>query len=83
MDVFTTLIQTVGFPIFVAMYLLHRHEKKLEMLYEEQKQTNVVMAVLVKVLASNENTSIPAEVVDEVSGVFNTPLPPSKKNSER
>lgn len=45
-------IATLGFPIFVSVYLLTRFEKKLEMLLEEHKQANTVLSVLMKVLTT-------------------------------
>ena len=78
MDAFVTIIQTVGFPIFVAVYLLHRHEKKLDKLWQEHRQTNVVLAVLVKVL-TQDGAAVPDSVVDEVSGVTSMPTPPSSR----
>lgn len=64
-------IATLGFPIFVASFLLFRLEKRLEQLYEENKQSNIVLAVLLKSLM--DGTAVPSEVLDELSGM--TPVP--------
>ena len=69
MDAFVVIIQTVGFPIFVAVYLLHRYGAQMDKMAEAQKTTNVVLAVLVKTLTQGNQMAIPESVMDEVSGV--------------
>ena len=73
MDIAVQLIQSLGFPIFVAVYLLHIYSKKLEAFHAAQNRTNVLLAVLVKALAADADISIPKEVIDEVSGVTDVP----------
>ena len=73
MDAFVIIIQTVGFPIFVALYLLIRYEKKIDKMAEAQKTTNVVLAVLVKVHSHGNQLSVPEVIVDDVSGVVSVP----------
>jgi len=68
MEVFINLIQQVGFPIFIAVYLLHAYSKKLDQFHSEQTRTNLLLVVLVKALTKG-NIAIPEEVEDEVSGV--------------
>lgn len=43
-------IATLGFPIFVAVYLLTKLERKLELLWEENKRTNVVLTTLAQAM---------------------------------
>ncbi len=74
MDIAIQLIQQLGFPIFVSVYLLHIHSKKLDAFHVTQTRTNVLLAVLVRVLtADHPDIAIPTEVVDEVSGVVDVP----------
>jgi hypothetical protein len=72
MEIATQLIQALGFPIFVCLWLMYRVEKRLEKQHAEQHRTNVLLAVVVKVL--DGETSVPENVVDEVSGVVSVPL---------
>lgn len=68
-------IATLGFPIFVASFLLFRLEKKIELLWEANKQSNVVLAVLLKCLT--DGTAPPVEVMEEASGIVTPPpVPP-------
>ena len=73
MDIAVQLIQSLGFPIFVSVYLLHIHSKKLDAFHATQTRTNVLLAVLVRVLAADTEIAIPEEVIDEVSGVTDVP----------
>lgn len=72
MEIATQLIQALGFPIFVCLWLMYRVEKRMEKQHAEQHRTNVLLAVIVKVLDGEE--SVPDNVVDEVSGVVSVPL---------
>jgi len=63
------IIQALGFPIFVCLWLMYRQDKKSDLIYEAHKRTNVVLAVLVKVLTSDNGVAVPSHIVDEVSGV--------------
>ena len=64
------VISELGFPIFVALYFMYVHSKKLDRFYDEQNRTNVLLAVLVKVLTTDrDGPGIPIAIVDEVSGV--------------
>lgn len=65
-------IATLGFPIFVSCFLLFRLEKMVERLWKANKQTNVVLAVLLKCLM--DGTAVPAEIMDEAAGII-TPQP--------
>ena len=65
-------IATLGFPIFVASFLLFRLEKRIEQLWDENKQSNIILAVLLRSLT--DGTAVPAEILDELSGA--TPVPP-------
>jgi hypothetical protein len=61
-------IGTLGFPIFVSVFLLIRFEKRLELFWEEQKETNTILTVLMKVLTADGTitTPIPApQIVPE------------------
>jgi hypothetical protein len=73
MEIAVQLIQQLGFPIFVSVYLLHIHSKKLDAFHVTQTRTNVLLAVLVRVLTADTEIAIPDEVVDEVSGVMDVP----------
>ncbi len=64
-----TFIKQHGFPIFVATFLLVKVEVTLVRMWRAQKRTNVVLAVLVKVLTDGNTVAIPEEIIDEVSGV--------------
>lgn len=81
MEIFMQLIQQVGFPIFVAVYLLHSYRKKLDEFHVEQARTNLLLAVLVKSLARGD-TEVPQEIIDEVSAVLESPLPGTLKLPE-
>ena len=72
MQVCIDIVQQVGFPIFVAVYLLHIHSKKLVKLHVEQSRTNLLLVVLVQALAKGE-VDIPGQIVNEVSGVIEAP----------
>lgn len=72
MEIATQLIQALGFPIFVCLWLMYRVEKRLEKQHAEQHRTNVLLAVVVKVL--DGEGPVPDNVVDEVSGVVSVPL---------
>lgn len=80
MDVALEFIQKLGFPVFVAVFLMFKYDRKMERLLEEHKRTNVVLAVLVKVISDGSQSSgVPQEVIDEVSGVETVPLPPGRE----
>jgi hypothetical protein len=64
-------VQKLGFPIFVAWYLMVRIEKRIEHLIEQDRKKNVLLAILVRVLS--DNSAVPQEFVDEVSGVKEMP----------
>ena len=72
MDIATQLIQTLGFPIFVCLWLMYRVEKRLEKQHKEQHRTNVLLAVIVKVL--DGDGAVPENVANEISGVVSVPL---------
>lgn len=58
-------IAVVGFPIFVAVYLLTRLENKLELIWTEFRQTNLILLVLVKSMDLDKST-IPEEILSQV-----------------
>ena len=78
MEVFINVIQQVGFPIFIAVYLLHAYSKKLDQFHAEQARTNLLLVVLVKALTKG-NIAIPEEIENEVSGVVDAPKLGGKK----
>jgi hypothetical protein len=75
MEVAERLIQTLGFPIFIALYFItYLLPRKLDRFYTEQNRTNVLLAVLVKVLTTDKDgPGIPIAVVEEASGVVDVP----------
>ena len=60
------IIQALGFPIFVCLWLMYRVEKRLDKIHKEQHRSNILQAVIVKVL--DEGTAVPDNVVDEITG---------------
>jgi hypothetical protein len=67
MDIAVNLIQALGFPIFVCLWLMYRVEKRMDRQHKEQQRTNTLLTVIVKVMDSKD--TVPENVVDEVSGV--------------
>lgn len=61
------LIQSIGFPIAVAIWLMYRVETILEKQRKEQNRTNTLLAVIVRVLDSER--AFPTDVVNDASGV--------------
>lgn len=65
------IIQALGFPIFVCLWLMYRVEKRLDKIHKEQHRSNILQAVIVKVL--DEGTAVPDNVVDEITGKVPAP----------
>lgn len=65
------IIQTLGFPIFVCLWLMYRVEKRMDKQHKEQHRSNVLLSVIVRVL--DDGAAMPEHIVDEVTGVVKTP----------
>ena len=69
METAVKLIQILGFPIFVCLWLMYRQDKRLDAMHKSHNRTNVILAVLVKVLTEGNGAAVPSDIVDEASGL--------------
>lgn len=44
------IIQALGFPIFVCLWLMYRVEKRLDKIQKENHRSNILQAVMLKTL---------------------------------
>ena len=62
------IIQSLGYPIFVSLWLMFRVEKRMDTQHREQHRTNVLLSAIVRTLDGDE--AIPETIADEASGVL-------------
>ncbi len=77
-DVILDIIQRYGFPAAMCIWFMLRLEKKLDMIDKVNHKQVVIMAVLVRILGDKRALgAIPADFIDDVTGVNEIPLPDS------
>lgn len=82
-DLILKIIQMYGFPAAMCVWFMFRLEKKMDAIETTNHKQIVIMAVLVRILGDKKAMgAIPEELIEEVTGVTEIPIPQSLKTSK-